>query len=67
MYWGMPVPCNTRIGEQQGKVNNLDTQKEVRQIEEKILKICMKLFWPVLIAWIICALAKIMIDFGMIA
>lgn len=43
-----------------------ESSQEVKKIEEKILKICMKLFWPVLIAWIICALAKIMIDFGLI-
>ncbi len=35
-------------------------------MEEKILKICMKLFWPVLIAWILCVLAKIMVDLGLI-
>ena len=46
--------------------DNEKAGQEVRKIEEKILKICMKLFWPVLIAWIICALAKIMIDFGLI-
>lgn len=34
--------------------------------EEKIFKICEKLFWPVAVAWLLCALAKIMIDFGLI-
>lgn len=42
------------------------SMKEERQMEEKILKICTKLFWPVLIAWILCVLVKIMVDFGLI-
>ena len=31
-YSGTSLPCNTRIGERKKKVNNLDTQKEVRTI-----------------------------------
>lgn len=33
---------------------------------EIVLKICLILLWPVSIAWVICALAKILIDFGVI-
>ena len=32
----MSLPCNTRIGERKKKVNNLDTQKEVRQTMPKV-------------------------------
>lgn len=41
-------------------------RKDFDDLAETALKICRKIFWPVFILWIIFALAKIMIDFGLI-
>lgn len=41
-------------------------RKDFDDLAETALKICGKIFWPVFILWIIFALAKIMIDFGLI-
>lgn len=34
--------------------------------KEKIVRVCLTIFFPVLIAWTICALVKILLDFGLI-
>lgn len=47
-------------------------RKEVRKVkkkrhddwDEKILSICNKIFWPVLILWVLTALAKLLLIFG---
>lgn len=34
--------------------------------EEKIIRVCLTIFFPVLFLWTITALVKILIDFGLI-
>jgi len=38
-------------------------RKESRNLEEKILNFCYKLFWPVFILWCLAVLAKIILIF----
>lgn len=49
-------------------------RKEVREVKkgntddwkEKTVRVCLTIFFPVLIAWTICALVKILINVGLV-